>query len=661
MHKRHKLLLTAAMIATSIGVVAGAIAHQRGAPGEDFYAYANADWLARTRLPDGVARIDTTSQLRAQNAERVRRVIDEAVRATTRDRRRARPDVRKIADYYMAQRDAGAIERKGFAPLAQDIADIAALGDRRALASWLGRTMRLDDGNNQHTESLWGLWVHQGLHDPDHNAAHLVQGGLGLPDAAAYLDTGAAAATRRDAYRTRIAKLLALAGLDRAEARATGVLALETAIAKTHASRADTDDPFKTDTMWRRADFAGRAPGIDWDAFLSAAGLGAAPGFQIWQPGAVIGGARLVGEQPLQVWKDYLTFHLIDHYSVVLPRAAAADPDASPDPVSATQAVFADAIGRLYVERYFSPRAKAAATAMVENIRAAFRRRLSAADWLTPATRQRALAKLAALKLGLGYPDAWIDYSHLVITPDDAFGNLRRAEAFAYRREIARLREAPDPSEWSGLLHPQMVGAILALSPNAMQFAAGLLQPPYFDADGDPAANYGSAGAGIAHEISHSFDQVGNIYDARGRLGSWWGRLDLSRYAARTAPLAVQLDSCSPAPALRTRGMQVLDESAADVTGAAVAYDAYRLSLHGRPDSVRGGRTGDQRFFLAFAQRWRRVQTSDALRAQVESDNHAPPPCRSNLVRNFTPWVRAFGIRPGDALFVEPAARIRIW
>jgi len=298
---------------------------------------------------------------------------------------------------------------------------------------------------------------------------------------------------------------------------------------------------------------------------------------------------------------------------------------------------------------------------MVENIRVAFSAHLAGLSWMSPETKAKARAKLAALRIGLGYPETWTDYAKLVVVRGDAFGNLRRAEAFAYHRELAKLSRPADPDEWAGGLYPQMVGAVLNISPNSMDFAAGLLQPPYFDAAGDSAANYGSAGAGIAHEIGHSFDEVGNLYDAPGRLVRWWTSDDLKRYVIAFAPLATQLDACCPAPDACTHGKQVLGESAADLAGLAVAHDAYLRSLHGRPDMVRNGLTGDQRFFIAFAQRWRRLQTDTALRRRIATDTHAPPECRSNLVRNVAAWASAFAVKPGDKLYLEPGARIMLW
>jgi putative endopeptidase len=657
--QRSALLLAATCLATAAGI---ASAEKPSAqteavdpsirPGDDFYRYANNVWLGATQLPEGASRIDTTGQLRAENARRARALVTERVE------RPLTPTDQKMADYYLTLTDSAAIEAKGLAPIAEDLAAVAAIADRRALAQWLGRTMRLDDGGNQGTESLFGVWVHQGFHNPNRYAAHLVQGGLGFGDRDAYLDASADGVAKRAAYRARIANVLKVAGFDRPEERAGGIHDLEIAIAGTHAPRAHTNDPFKIDNEWQRSDFAARAPGIDWDAYFGAAGLDLARSFVVWQPSAVTGSAKLVETQPLSVWKDYLAFKLINHYAAVLPKAMGGE---APDAFSATETVFGDAIGRLYVDRYFPPRAKAASETMVENIRTAFRARLAGSTWMAPETKSKALAKLAALKVGLGHPSTWVDYAPLVVARGDAFGNLKRAEAFAYAREVAKLSRPVDPDEWPPYLHPHKVSAILNLSPNTMQFTAGLLQPPYFDADGDAAANYGSAGAGLAHEVSHSFDPVGNMYDAQGRLGQWWTDGDLEKYKAATAPLVSQLDSCAAAPGLHARGSKVLGESIADIAGLAVAYDAYRLSLGGKPDSVQNGLTGDQRFFAAFAQRWRRLQTDAALQAQVETDNHAPPPCRSGLVRNMDPWFQAFGVKSGDPLFLSPGDRIRIW
>lgn len=657
------LAAAGAVFATPRAAWAGTGAGAAVRPGDDFNAYANAEWVKETPLPPGLATYGPSSMLRAESAKRVRALIEAA--ATLKS---ATGAARKIGDYYASWMDTDSIEAKGLAPVAADLAAIAALRDRKALSSYLGATLRPDDGTNTETEGLFGVWAHQGFHDPDHYIPHLVQSGLSL-DREDYLDNTPAKADRRKAYRSHVAAVLTLAGIDQGDARAERVLALEAAIARTHASAADTADVFKTDNLWRRADFQAKAPGLDWDAYFKAARLERQSQLQVWQPSAVIGAASLVASQPLEAWRDYLAFHRLQHDTPVLPNAfrqeaaafaGAPGPDRAQQARAAADTALGEAIGKLYVDRYFPPEAKAAAVAMAETIRAAFRVRIEAAAWMAPETKAKALTKLAAVKVGLGYPDSWTDYAGLRVVRGEAFANLRRAEAFAYRREIDRLSQPVDPAEWGGIL-PHTVNALIVLSPNALQFSAGLLQPPYFDAAGDAAANYGSAGAGMAHEISHSFDELGAIYDDQGRLGNWWTADDLARYRAAGVALAKQYDAYCPEAGLCLHGAQIVDENSADLIGLAVAHDAYRLSLQGRVDVVKNGLTGEQRFFLAFAQRWRTVRTPAALSRQVMTDTHAPWEYRADTVRNLDAWYQAFDIQPGDRLYLRPDERVRIW
>jgi predicted metalloendopeptidase len=334
-------------------------------------------------------------------------------------------------------------------------------------------------------------------------------------------------------------------------------------------------------------------------------------------------------------------------------------PDRVSGAVAATNAALGQAVGQLYTRRYFSSDAKAKAQAMVADLITAYRARISHLSWMSPPTKKKALAKLAAFRIGIGYPDTWIDYSTLGIVRGDAFGNMWRAEAFNRSRNLSQLRQPADPDEWR--IDPQMVAAVILFSPNTETFSAGLLQPPYFDSGGDAASNYGSAGAGIAHEITHSFDELGNIYDDQGRLRRWWTAEDLARYGAATARLAAQLDGYCPLSELCVNGQQVLTESIADLAGLQVAHDAYVISLKGKVDAMIGGLTGEQRFFLAFAQRWRRTQTEAALRRQLATDNHLPAQYRSDTVRNVDAWYKAYEIAPGDKLSLKPDARISIW
>jgi predicted metalloendopeptidase len=633
-------------------------------PGDDFYAFANNPWLAAAP-PPGAAAYGTSTGLVATTRARVLALVQDAAAQP------GAPGVRRqVGATYAALMDEAGIEAKGLAPLRDDLAAIAAIHDRAGLSAHLGRILRADiDGTTTRTEGLFGLWVWQGFNDAERYYPHLLQGGLGLADRDDYLNPAPAAAALRRRYQAHIAAVMTLAGVADAPAQAARIMALETRIAMAHASAADTADVLKTKNPWTRADFAAKAPGMDWQAWFQAAGLERQGVFIVWQPGAVSGISALIASQPLAVWKDYLRFRLLEHAIDVLPKAYVAEhaaftangapQDRAQRALDATSAALGEAVGRLYVERYFPPPAKAAAVAMVENLRAAYRARIANLAWMSPATRDKALTKLAALQVGLGYPDHWIDYAPLVVSRDDAYGNARRIERFTYQLSLARLGRPVDPAEWS--IAPHLVGAVILFSPNAMDFGAGLLQPPWFDPAGDAAANYGSAGAGIAHEISHSFDELGNQYDDQGRLVRWQTPEDLARYKAASAKLAAQFNAYCPHPDLCVNGAQTLGENVADLTGLMVAHDAYVASLNGAPDVVKDGMTGEQRFFLAFAQRWRRVQSEAGLRRQIATDIHAPGPYRSDTVRNLDAWYQAWGVAPGDRLYLSPEARARVW
>ena len=443
-------------------------------------------------------------------------------------------------------------------------------------------------------------------------------------------------------------------------------MALEIRIAQAHAPDSDAADVFKQNNPWRRADFSVKAPGMDWEAYFKSAGVADQPEFIVWQPSAVTGTSALIGSEDTDLWKDYLRFHLIAHYASVLPKAVAAilsdtqrAPDRSKDAIAATNAALGQAVGQLYTQHYFPPEAKAKAQAMVADLFTAYRARISNLTWMSPQTKEKALAKLAALKIGVGYPDKWIDYSTLDVVRGDAFGNMRRAEAFNRSYNLAKLKQPADPAEWR--IDPQIVGAVIVFTPNTETFSAGLLQPPYFDFQGDSASNYGSAGAGIAHEISHSFDELGNIYDAQGRLGMWWTPEDLAKYRTAGAKLAAQFDSYCPFSDRCVNGKQVLSENIADLAGLLTAHDAYVLSLKGKTDIVVGGLSGEQRFFLAFAQRWRKIQSEAALRRQITTDTHSPGEYRSDTVRNVEAWYKAYDVAPGDKLYLKPEDRVAIW
>jgi predicted metalloendopeptidase len=643
-------------------------------PGDDFFAYANGAWAGAAEIPADRSTWGATAQMRELTDKRNAELIQAAAAA------KAAPgsEAQKVGDYYAAFMDEAAIEAKGLAPVKPELARIAAIKDRRQLAAMLGSLMRADvdmlNATDTDTERPLGLWVAQDLDAPTRYAAFLIQGGLLLPDRDYYLSEAPRMEAIRTAYKAHIAKVMTLAGYADADVRAGRIYALEHAIAEGHASRSETDDVKAGNNHWARADFAKRAPGLDWSAYFAAAGLARQPVFVVWQPKAVASLSALAAGQPLDAWKDYLAFHALERSAGVLPKPFADEQFAfyssalSGTPaqrvrwkraVDATNDALGDAVGKIYVARYFPPQAKAEVQAMVENIKAAFARRIDALDWMAPETKREAKAKLAVLKVGVGYPDRWRDYSGLVVRRDDAYGNRQRAALFEYRYRLAQLGKPVDRDEW--VMTPQTVNAVNLPAMNALNFPAAELQAPIFDPAAPAAVNYGAVGSVIGHEISHSFDDTGALFDATGRLRNWWTPSDFARFKASGDALAKQYDAYRPFPDLALSGELTLGENIADVAGLAAAYDAYRLSLGGKPAPVVGGLTGDQQFFVAFAQGWRWKAREAAYRRLVATDGHAPSPYRVATVRNLDAWYAAFGVQPGQALYLPPAERVKVW
>ncbi len=627
-------------------------------PGDDFYRYANGGWLRTVAIPAGLTSYDTRITVTEKTSQRVRDLIQEAASSHSAKGSAAQ----KVGDYYASFMDEAGIEAKGLTPLRDELARISAIANKASLAAYLGSTLAGEvDGLTANADHIFGLWINQGFEDAGHNVVHLWQGGLGMPDRDNYIDPSPKMAALRTQYQTHIAAVLKLAGVADAESKAARILSLEIRIAQAFAPDADAADVFKQNNPWKRADFGIKAPGMDWDAYFKSAGLAEPSDIIVWQPSAVIGVSTLVADEGIDAWKDYLRFHLIEHYSSVLPKAFAAEQitDRTKAAIAATNGALGQAVGQLYTQRHFLPESKAKAQAMVGDLIAAFRARITNLAWMSPPTKKKALAKLEALEVIVGYPDTWIDYSALDTVRGDAFGNLRRAEAFLRLRDQARLRQPVDPIEWP--INPQIPGAVIMFSPNAEFFSAAILQPPYFDGQGDAASNYGSAGAGMAHEISHSFDELGNIYDAQGRLGDWWTAEDRAKYHEAAAKLVTQFNSYCPFADLCVNGQQVSTENIADLAGLLVAHDAYILSLKGKPDVQIGGLSGEQRFFVAFAQRWRRVQSEAALRKQMTTDTHSPGEYRSDTVRNVDAWYKTYEIAPSDKLYFKSEDRASLW
>jgi putative endopeptidase len=643
-------------------------------PGDDFYHYANGTWIARTEIPADRTSVGVFAALADISNKQTAALIEEAAKSNPAPGTPAR----KIADLYASYMNEQALETRGIAPLKPHLSAIAAIHTQKELAKALGETLRADvdalNNTNFHTPNLFGLWVAPGFNDPDHYAPYLMQGGLQLPDREYYLGASPRMEKVRAAYQSHIAAMFKLAGIPDAEAKAARVYALELSIAKVHQALADNEDIHKANNTWTSADFAKKAPGLDWAEYLRAAGLATQKSFIVWQPAAFTAESALVMSTPIESWKDYLAYHFIEAHAIALPLAVSDErfaffgkvlsgaPQQRPRDqrgVGFVNGILGDEVGKLYAARYFSPQEKAQVQALVANLIAAFRVRIDNLTWMAPATKAEAKAKLDTLRVSVGYPDNWRNYDAYTPAPDDLFGNVQRAGLFDLRYEENRLGKPVDRSEWC--MEPQTVNAVNLPLHNGLNFPAAILQPPFFDPAAPDAVNYGAIGSVIGHEISHTFDSEGAAFDSKGRVRNWWTPEDLAHFNASTAALAAQYDTYKPFPDLALNGKQTLGENIADVAGVQAAYDGFHASLHGKQAPVEDGFTGDQQFFLAFGQNWKSKAREASLRAQVMTDGHSPGEFRSATVRNIDAWYPAFDVKPGEKLYLAPAERVKIW
>lgn len=643
-------------------------------PGDNWYQYCNGDWIKRTEIPPDRAGIGVFTTLADLSDKRTAALIEEVAKGGGS----AGSSARKIADLYSSYMDEAALEAKGLAPLESHLKAIAAIHNKKELAVALGESLRADvdalNNTNFHTSHLFGLWVAPGFNDSDHYAAYLLQGGLQLPDRQYYLSDSEHMRDIRSKYQGHVSAMLKLAGFTDTDARAERIVALEHALAEKHLSLEENDDIHKANNTWKQADFAAKAPGLDWAEYFRGASLSRQTSFIVWQPTAFAGESALVASIPLDTWKDWLAYHLIEEYGGVLPKAVADERYAFSGKVLqgtleqrprwqrgvvVVNRYLGGDVGQIYAQRYFSPEAKAQAQAMVANIIAAFRKRIEALSWMAASTKAEAQAKLNNLYVGVGYPETWIDSASYEVKPDDIFGNIWRGNLFKYHREVARLGAPVDRHEWS--MDPQTVNAVNLPLQNALNFPAAVLQPPFFDPLAPAAANYGAIGSVIGHEISHTFDNEGSAFDSKGRVRNWWTPADLEHFEAATAKLAAQYETYKPFPDVSLNGKQTLAENIADVAGIAASHDGYRASLAGKEAPVQDGFSGDQQFFIAFSQDYASKSREAALRQQVAVDSHSPGEFRADTVRNIDAWYAAFDVKPGETLYLAPAERVRIW
>lgn len=641
-------------------------------PGDDFFAYANGGWLETTEIPAGKERWNARAEIDELTRQQLAMLLEGASAEP------AGSVARKAADFRAAYLNQTAIEVAGIAPLEPLLKRIDGIHDKAALTRLLGAMLRADvDPLNlgiYDSAHLVGLAVEPGLHGEKTNLAFLLQGGLGLPDREYYVSDEPRMQALRWKFQAYIGRVLTLAGFADGAHRAADVMALESAIAKGHATHQESADEKNVDNVWTRQDFSRLAPGMDWSAFFAAAGLSKQQSFIVWQPGAMKSAAALVGSEPLQAWQDYLRFHVIDRHADVLPRAfceqsfalygkeVAGVQQRSPRAqraMDATRQAMSGALGRMYVERYFPADLKARVQTIAANVIASFRQRVDEVTWLSPASKAQALAKLQTLYFGVGYPERWPDFSGLTVSPTDAAGNLLRVSEWNYRNALAKLGRPVDKREW--WIAPHRVAALLVFQQNAYNFPAAFLQAPKFDATASDAANYGAIGAIIGHEVSHFVDTLGADYDAAGGKAHWWSAEDHARFDAVVEPLEKQFATYRPFPDLAIDGKLTRTENIADLAGLTAAFEAYRRTLGSRVNDKDYVRQQDRQFFIGFARSWRTKIREDALRTQVATNDHAPERYRVATVRNLDAWYDAFDVQPGQRLYLEPKARVRIW
>jgi putative endopeptidase len=627
-------------------------------PGDNFYMFSNGTWAKNTQIPADKSNYGMFTRLDDLSKDRTRVIIEEA----------AKDSNSKIGNAYSSFLDSAAIEAKGLAPIQPWLGEIKGLNNRSGYAALAAKAGRYGIG------IPFGMFVGQDDKSPDRYVTQMFQSGIGMPDRDYYLVQDERMKGIRAKYLEHLTNVLTLAGEANSAARAKALLDFETEVAKVHWTQVDSRDATKTYNLMPLAKVQADAKGFDWATFLRDSGLSAATEINVAQPSAVNGIARLLSRAPLQVLKDQLLIRSLDQYAAVLPSAF--DNEAfsfygttlSGTPqqeerwkraVTFTTGSLSDDVSQIYVARHFPPETKAAADQLVRNVVQSMGRRIDSLTWMAPETKVRAKAKLANFRTKIGYPSQWKNYSALEIRRDDPLGNAMRAAQWAHNDNITRLGEPIRRWEWG--MTPMTINAYANFGMQEIVFPAAILQPPFFDPNADPAINYGGIGAVIGHEISHHFDDQGAKYDENGRLNEWWTETDRKAFEAAGKALIAQYDAYQIFPDANVKGALTLGENIGDLAGLTIAHDAWKHSLGGAEAPVIDGFTGDQRFYLGWAQVWRRNYREANLRQRLITDPHSPSEQRAAVVRNLDPWYPAFSIQPGQKLYLPPEQRVRIW
>jgi putative endopeptidase len=631
-------------------------------PGDDFFRYSSGAWYDRAVIPSDRSSIGVSTALTITAEVRIREILERGKHGVPLS---AEPDAAKIGAFYAAFMNEVRAEALDAQPIAPIIEMIRAAKTREELVALMGT------GNQSFFGSVFRLEIGPDDKAPDRYVISVSQGGLGL-DRDYYVNQRLG--EKKAAYLAYVVQLLTMIGWESPEQAAASILAFETAIARVSWSEEEHRDPEKLYNPMSVAALAKAAP-FPWRQLLTSAALGGLDHVVVAENTAVPKIAAVYAGTSVGTLKAWQAFHVADNAAPYLSRrfakasfafhdkkmsGVAEQPARWRQAVDAVDAAMGDAIGRAYVARYFAPHAKAQIADLVEQLRTAFKGRIERLDWMSQRTKRPALDKLARLNVKIAYPDKWRDYSALEVRPDDLVGDVQAGLKFDWMRRVRRLNSPVDRDEWD--MTPQTVNAYYDSNLNELVLPVGALQPPFFDPAADSAVNYGGIGATIGHEMTHGFDDEGRKYDGAGVLSTWWTRSDAHQFNARAAVLRRQFDAYEPFPGIHVKGDLSLGENIADLGGALIALDAYRRSLGNKAAPVIDGLTGDQRFFLSYAQGWREKSTDDSIRQQIVSDTHAPVQYRVNgIVRNMQAWYDAFNVKPGDKLFLAPKNRAQIW
>ena len=633
-------------------------------PQDDLYRHLNGKWLDTFQLPADKGSYGAFTYIDDTTQEQLRSIV-EGLGA-----RDSGADARKLADLYASFMNEAALETAGLAPLRTAFAAIDALANKRDLPALIAHFNQTDVG------APYDLGIDPDPKDSTHYAVTVTQSGLGLPDRDYYLKDDAKLKDVRAKYLVHIEKMLAMAG-DPAPARsAADIVKLETAMAQLQWTRVANRDPDKTYNKTMLTDLGQLMPGYAWSSYLQASGIAGKVDFLIIrQPSYFAGLDKLIADTPLGVWKSYFKWHQLSAAAPFLSKAYVDErfafsgttlrgiPQNRPRwkrGMAVLDGAMGEAIGKLYVEKYFPAQNKARMQQLVGNLIEAYRRDLVTLDWMSPETQKGAQEKLTKLVTKIGYPDHWRDYGGLAISRDDLWGNVVRAAEFESRRAVSKLGRPIDRSEW--FMTPQTVNAYYNPVMNEIVFPAAILQPPFFDAQADDAVNYGGIVAVIGHEVSHGFDDKGSQYDADGNLRDWFTAEDHAKFAARTRALVTQYNAYEPVSGYHVNGELTLGENIGDNSGLAIAHKAYQLSLAGRAPPVIGGFTGEQRFYLGWVQVWRGKVREDEAIERIKTDPHSPPAVRGTApLVNQPGFYTAFDLKPGDKMYLPPEQRVNIW